>query len=36
VDQLREPIDLNGVAKGLYNLRINAGDNYYTCQMVVK
>ncbi|MEA3447410.1 MAG: T9SS type A sorting domain-containing protein [Bacteroidota bacterium] len=36
VDQLREPIDMNGVAQGLYNLRVNAGNDSYTRQIVVK
>ncbi|MFW5805769.1 MAG: T9SS type A sorting domain-containing protein, partial [Bacteroidales bacterium] len=36
VDQLRKSIDLNDVAKGLYNLRINAGDTYYTRQIIVR
>ncbi|MGC9330793.1 MAG: T9SS type A sorting domain-containing protein, partial [Bacteroidales bacterium] len=36
VEKLREPIDLNGVAQGLYNLRVNAGNNSYTRQIVVK
>ncbi|MFO7789814.1 MAG: T9SS type A sorting domain-containing protein [Bacteroidales bacterium] len=36
VEKLIEPIDLNGVAQGLYNLRVNAGDNYYTRQVMVR
>ncbi|MFO7789117.1 MAG: T9SS type A sorting domain-containing protein, partial [Bacteroidales bacterium] len=36
VEKLRESIDLSGMAEGLYNLRINAGDKYYTRQIVVR
>ncbi|MEA1875101.1 MAG: T9SS type A sorting domain-containing protein [Bacteroidota bacterium] len=36
LEKLRKSIDLSNMAEGLYNLRINAGDNYYTRQIVVR
>ncbi|MGM0650394.1 MAG: T9SS type A sorting domain-containing protein [Bacteroidota bacterium] len=36
VETIRESIDMSGMAEGLYNLRINAGDKYFTRQIVVR